>query len=180
MHTASTPARPAVPAGDARSAGSRARASRARAGSSARCDRRERGRCRYACSFARRSISCSIRSAKRSTSCGSSSSPISSPGRERGLELVPELLLLGHSDGEHTRSRRSAIKRLRFSQRRTQNTWQRQSASTSARPTPAWPCSRAASRRSSRTPRADGRLRPSSRSRRTASGSSAPPRGASR
>src|SRR5207248_6164793 len=40
--------------------------------------------------------------------------------------------------------------------------WQKQSASTSARPTRAWPCSRAASPPSSRTPKAAGRPRPSS------------------
>ena len=53
-----------------------------------------------------------------------------------------------------------------FARAREQNhRWERRSESTSERPTRAWPCSRAASRRSSRTPRAVARRRRSSRSR---------------
>ena len=57
--------------------------------------------------------------------------------------------------------------------RRHKTSWARPSASTSARPTRAWPSWRAASRPSSRTPRAVAPPRPSSPSRRAASASSA-------
>src|SRR6266540_2947582 len=112
MQTAITPASPAVPP----AIPSSGIAIPSEPSGTATGMSRGRRRCRPAArSLARRSISCSTRSTNRSTSCGSSSAPTS----RRAAIVASSSSRISFTGGFYHVSR-SAIKRLRFSQRRTQ------------------------------------------------------------